>query len=170
MSKLLFEEVPRKSREYMREQRTRKIMALVMAALFLIFGVVCLFLKLYAISALPFLFALLFGLVWVELFLQGKQYLHIFDDKICYKKTYQRNGNEIAVSPQEYTVTLQRDFSRRGYTVQFIFMKTSGEKLLTYKAVSLVPSQLQAGQKQWEKDLLAMNCAVIDHQEIIKNR
>lgn len=169
MSKLLFEETPRKSNEYMRNNKATKIMLALMTTVFLLIGLICLFLKLYLVSVFPFIFAIWLSFNLMKAFLQEKQHLYIYEDKICYKNTCQRKAKEICVSPYQYTIQLKHATPKSGYTVKFIFRKTDGENLFTYKAVSIIPSMFQAEKQQWEIDLFAIGCTVVDLQEVIKN-
>lgn len=170
MSKLFFEESPQKSNEYMRDNKATKIMLAVMTIVFLLLGLICLFLKLYLVSAFPFIFAIWLSFYVMKAFLQEKQYLYIFEDKICYKNTYQRKAREVCISPSQYTIELKHATPKSGYTVKFIFKNGDGQKLFGYKAVSLVPSSFQAEKHQWEDDLFAIGCVILDPQEVIKNK
>ena len=64
MSKLLFEEIPNKSKVYMRTHRNEKIVLTVITAVFVLLGVLCLFLKEYFVAIIPFVFAL-----WLSFYL-----------------------------------------------------------------------------------------------------
>lgn len=170
MSKLLFEEVPRTSKEYVRSNKTEKTILAVMATVLFLLGFICLFLKLYLVAVFLFVFAIWLSFYVVKAFLQANQHLRVFDDKICYKNTYQRKTSKICFAPSQYKIELRQAAAKSGYTVKLIFWSLDNEKLFTYKAVSIVPSSFQAPKKQWEIDLFAVGCEVIDRQEVIKNK
>lgn len=167
-SSLLFAEAPEKSEAYMRDHKTKCVTAAVLTAVFLILGLVCLFMKFWAVALVPLMFAILLGMLWVKSVLQKKQYLYVYEDKIRYKTAFKEK--QIFIAPSEYGIELRHTVPRSGYTVKFIFIKPSGEKILTYKAVSLVPSLFQAEKHPWEKELFAVGCEIIDRQEIIINK
>lgn len=169
MSKLIFEEIPNKSKAYMRTHRTEKIVITVTIAVFALLGVLCLILKEYLVAIIPFVFALWSSFYLIKALLQEKQYLRIFDDKICYKKAYQRK-KEIQICPSQYLLELKYAAPKSGYTIKFIFKSVAGKKLFVYKAVSLVPAPFQAEKHQWEYDLYTIGCVILDSQEVIKNK
>ena len=169
MSRLLFEEVPRKSKEYMRHHKTEKIILIISASFFSLIGIICLFSQQYLVAAIPFVFAFLLVFCLIKALLREKQYLRIFDDKICYKRTCQRKEKKIHIFPSQYTIELRPATPKSGYTVKFTFKNDDGEKLFAYKSVSLVPSAFQAEKQKWEIDLFAIGCVVLDPQEVIKN-
>lgn len=170
MSKLLFEEIPNKSKVYMRSHRNEKIVLTVITAVFVLLGVLCLFLKEYFVAIIPFVFALWLSFYLIKALLQEKQYLRIFDDKICYKKTYQSKEKEIQICPSQYMIELKYATPKSGYTIKFIFKNGEGKKLFAYKAVSLMPTHFQTQSDQWEDDLFAIGCVILDPQEVIKNK
>ena len=168
MNKLLFEEIPNKSKAYMRSNRTAKTVLTVITAIFALLGALCLFLKEYFVAIIPFVFVFWLGFYLIKTILQEKQYLYIFDDKICYKRTYQRK--EIQIYPSQYLIELKHAAPKSGYTIKFIFKSGAGKKLFVYKAVSLVPSPFQTEKNQWEEDLFAIGCVILDPQEVIINK
>ena len=170
MSKLLFEEIPNKSKAYMRAHRNEKIVLTVITAVFVLLGMLCLFLKEYFVAIIPFVFALWLSFYLIKALLQEKQYLRIFDDKICYKKTYQSKEKEIQICPSQYMIELKYATPKSGYTIKFIFKNGEGENLFAYKAVSLMPTPFQTETDQWEDDLFAIGCVILDPREVIKNK
>lgn len=169
MSKLLFEEVPQKSVEYIKRNKSIAIMLIVFTSIFLLIGLVCLFFE-AIVSIIPFVFAILVSIILLITVLQNKQYLYIYDDKICYKKTFQKSGKEIFITPSEYKIELKEAMPKSGYTIKFIFRKLNNEIIFTYKAVSIIPSMYQAQKYQWEVDLFSIGCDITNDHEIIKNK
>lgn len=166
-SALLFTEAPEKSEAYVRNHKTEVIMLTVTTAIFLTLGLGCLMMNLWLVSLVPFAFTVWLGICFILAFLRKKRCLYIYEDKICYKTAFKEQ--QICITPSEYSIELLHAMPRSGYTVKFIFRKPNGEKILTYKAVSLVPSPFQAEKKTWEKDLFAIGCGIINDLEVIKN-
>lgn len=169
MSKLLFEEVPQKMGDYIKRYKSLAIMLLIFASIFFLIGLICLLIE-AIVSIIPFVFAILMSILLLKTVLQNKQYLYIYDDKICYKKTFQKSAKEILITPSEYKIELKEAMPKSGYTIKFIFRKLNNEIIFTYKAVSIIPSMYQAQKYQWEVDLFAIGCDITNDHEIIKNK
>ena len=168
MSKLLFKEIPNQSKAYMRANRTAKTVLAVITVIFVLLGALCLILKAYFVAIIPLAFVFWLGFHLIKTTLQEKQYLYIFEDKICYKNAYQ--SKEIQVSPPQYMIELKQATPKSGYTIELIFKNSVGKKLFVYKSVSLVPSRFQAEKHQWEYDLFSIGCVILDPQEVIVNK
>jgi len=99
---------------------------------------------------------------------QRRQYLRIYEDRICYKRTLEKSG-ELHLLPTQYQIKLRYAPPRSGYSITLVFEDLQSKKLLTYHAVSLWPSRFQGEKQLWEIKLFAIGCTVIDDQEVIKN-
>ena len=79
-------------------------------------------------------------------------------------------AKDIELAPSQYKIEVKNSAPIFGYTVKFVFKNLQGEKILTYRAVSLHPTSLAEEKKQWEADLYAIGCEITDKKEIIKNK
>ncbi len=170
MSKLLFEESRNKGTNYRKESLAVKIMLASFAVVFIALLVVCLLLKEYFVSIIPGACTLLTVLAFVFSIFQETQSLQVFEDKISYRNTIGFKTKEIELAPSQYTIEIAHTAPTIGYSVKFIFKNLQGDKLLTYRAVSLIPSAMSEKNNVWEDDLLAIGCEIIDKKEVIKNK
>jgi hypothetical protein len=170
MGKLLFGEGRSKSTEYRKEALAVKIMLASFAVVFISLLVVCLLLGEYIVSIIPGVFTLAVVLAFVFAVLQETQTLQVYEDKIIYKKTLSFKAKEIVLAPSQYTLEIANTVPTMGYSVKFIFKNLAGEKILTYRAVSLIPSAMSEKRNQWEKDVFAIGCEVTDKHEVVKNK
>ena len=182
MSKLLFEEAPEKNEWYLNYLKPRKRMLFVMACIFSLVTTMAMiagFIDMYASGMLlgmviPTVMVLIFNFclwwVWIKTAAIGKVGLRIYDDKICYKKIFQKEYTEISLSPCQYRIRLHHVIPRHGYSVCFEFLDLEGKRFLTYKAASLFPTPYQEPRQQWETDIFNIGCEIIDDGEVIKNK
>ena len=182
MSKLLFEESPEKNEAFLHLRKIDKRMVFIMACLFtlsMLAGIVGAYIELLAYGQLLvwiILSVVLLGLIawiwvgWAIMCAQEKIGLRIYDDKICYKKVFQKEYTQIDLSPSQYMIRLRTAPYRSGYSIYLVFLNLEGKQLLTYKAVSLFPSPYQEPRQQWETDIFNIGCEIIDNGEVIKNK
>lgn len=170
MGRLLFKENPGESHDYVRANKTARVLFAVLTTVFLALGCICLCLEQPIASTFPFGAAIWSGFCVIKTVLQGQQRLRVFEDRICYKNTYQRREKDVCLPASQYAIELKRAVPNSGYTVQFVFKKPNGKRLFVYRAVSLVPSRFQEERQPWEVDLFAIGCAVTDPQEVLKNK
>ena len=153
----------------MKANKNEKIILSLSALVFAALAVLCLALREYFVFFIPLAFFICLLCCLLVSVLQSKQYLKVFEDKICYKTTY-RKEKEINILPSEYKIELKHATPKSGYTFKMIFRKVNGEKILAYKPVSLVPSLFQSKRNQWEMELYNIGCDILDSEEVIKNK
>ena len=155
MSKLLFEEIPEESSWYVKNSRHDKTVIITVTCVFFALGLMCTFLGEHIISTFVYLIVLWMSFETIKLFLQGKQILRVYDDKICYKKVFDRKIKEIQLQSSEYTVELRDAMPRTGYTVVLIFRNKNHKKVFRYRAVSIKPCYLQESGLKWKAEELS---------------
>ena len=109
-----------------------------------------------------------------------RQYLRIYADRIVYRKPFQKHEGVLMLSPDRYTIRLYRAGAwiyPRKYAVEMVFLDESqntascGEykTLLSYKAVTFYAQApcYPTPPKQWETDLRALGCKIIDYEKIL---
>ena len=170
MSKLLFEEGKSKNADYRRDSLAVKIMLASFAVVFITLLVVCLLLGQYIVSIIPGVCILATVAVFVLSVFQDMQSLKVYDDKISHRKVFFLKEKAIELAPSQYIIEVKESAPAFGYTVKFVFKNLKGEKILTYRTVSMHPSSLSEDEQQWEKDFFAIGCEIDDTKEIIKNR
>lgn len=170
MNKLLFEEGKSKGIDYRRDSLAIKITLASFAVVFITLLVVCLLLGEYIVSIIPGICILATVAVFVFSIFQDMQSLQVYEDKISHRKVFFLKAKDIELVPSQYIIEVKESAPAFGYTVKFIFKNLAGEKILTYRAVSLHPSNLSEEEQQWEKDFFAIGCGISDEKEIIKNR
>ena len=170
MRKLLFEEGTNKGTEYRKDSLAVQIMLASFAVVFTVLLVVCLLLKEYFVAIIPG--ACILGMVLALTFtaFQKVQFLQVYEDKIVYRKTLAFKAKEILMPPALYTIDIAYTLPTTGYSVKFIFKNQHGEKILTYRAVSLMPSARGENQNRWEEDIFAVGCEVNDKHDIVRNK
>lgn len=169
MSRLLFEEFPTKSPQYMKNSRLEKAVYLIIACLFLGMTVLCMIFSLYGLSAAVFAIFILLLLYWIWTIRREQQFIAIYEDKIRYKKAFPNKTVELPLAPSQYKILLNRPLPKSGYTVEFCFIDHQNQMIFQYKAVSLIPSKYQAKKADWETALFAIGCEVLDPEEMIVN-
>ncbi|MBQ8447968.1 MAG: hypothetical protein IJX27_03435 [Clostridia bacterium] len=170
MSKLLFEEGRSKGAEYRKDSLAIKIMLASFAVVFIALLVVCLLLKQYLVTIIPGACILITVVTFILSVFQDLQYLSVYEDKITHKKLFFVKAKDIELAPSQYKIEVKNSAPIFGYTVKFVFKNLQGEKILTYRAVSMHPSNLSEKKKQWEKDIFAIGCDIVNEQEVIKTR
>jgi hypothetical protein len=170
MEKLLFEEARSKGAEYRKEALAVKIAVASFAVIFTALLVMCLIIREYLVAIIPGVCILFAVLTFVFSIFQEMQSLQIYADKISYRKTIAFKTKEIALAPSQYTLEIAPTIPFMGYSVKFTFKNAKGEKVLTYRAVSLHPSAFGEKRNRWEKDIFAIGCEVNDKKEMIKNK
>ena len=183
MSKLLFEEAPEKNEWYLNHYlNPRKRILFVTACIFSLVTTMASivgFVDMYAegvllgcviLAVMMLIFNFCVWWVWIKITALGKVGLHIYDDKIRYKKVFQKEYTEISLSPLQYQIRLHDVLPRKGYSVCFEFLDLEGNRFLTYNAVSMFPSPYQEPRQQWEIDIFAIGCEIIDNGDVIKNK
>lgn len=169
MSKLLFEDALAKGPGRHDRFRVAQIIVGLSAGVFLILGLICLLLREHIASWLTsWAVALIMGYLCVRSGSQRLQYLRIYEDRICYKRMFEKS-RELHLLPTQYRIKLRYAPPRSGYSITLVFEDLQGKKLLTYHTVSLWPSRFQGEKQPWEIKLFAIGCTVIDDQEVIKN-
>jgi len=169
MSKLLFEDALAKGPGYHDRFRVVQIILGIFACMFWALGLACLLLSEPTVSWLTsWAVALVVAYLSLRSGGQRRQYLRIYEDRICYKRTLEKSG-ELHLLPTQYQIKLRYAPPRSGYSITLVFEDLQSKKLLTYHAVSLWPSRFQGEKQLWEIKLFAIGCTVIDDQEVIKN-
>ena len=155
MSKLLFEEIPEESSWYVKNSRFEKTVIITVTCVFFALGLMCTFLGEHILSILVYLSALGLSFEATRLFMQGKQILKVYDDKICYKKAFDRKIKEIHMQSSEYTVEMRNAIPNTGDTAVLDFRDKNHKKVLRYRAVSIKSMHLQTPKPKWKAEELS---------------
>ena len=169
MSRLLFEEPLVKDSHHMKNFRLEKAVYLAVGFPFLAMAILCLVFSLYGLSAAMLALFITMMAYWRWTIRRDRQYIAIYEDKICYKKAFPNKTVELPLAPSQYKILLNRPLPKSGYTVEFCFIDHQNQMIFQYKAVSLIPSKYQAEKADWETALFAIGCEVLDPEEIIVN-
>ncbi len=174
MNELLFKEVPKESEQYKNSKKREKallIVAGIAIALVIIGFIVIAITEGVIFAMIPALLIVVIGVVnGLVVYNNVGKSLYIYSDKILVSRILHKDM-QIDISPEQYQIILLPVEGRNPAFFKMKFVEKSTNKVMfQYKVCSLIPSRFNEEILQWEKDLLALKCDIIDPTEVIKNR
>ena len=174
MSELLFKEAPNENKQYQKSKKREKallIVAGIAIGLAIIGYIVIAITEGVIFAMIPVLLIVVIGIVnGLVVYNDIGKSLYIYSDKILVSRILHKDM-QIDISPEQYQIILLPVVGRNPAFFKMNFVEKSTNKIMfQYKVCRLIPSRFNEEMCQWEKDLLALKCDIIDDNEIIKNR
>ena len=174
MSELLFKEAPKESEQYKNSKKREKTLLIVVGIMIalVVFGFIAVAITEGVIfPMIPVLLIVVIGGVdGLVMYNDMGKSLYIYSDKILVSRILHKDM-QIGILPEQYQIILLPIVNRTPAFFKMKFVeKSTNEVMFQYKVCTLIPSRLNEETCQWERDLLALKCDIIDDHEIIKNR